>query len=366
MDSLDAAKSKPNRLAVAAIAVGASLAIAPTANAADFAGGTTTLSVNKAFAKKLKQAKTRLIAGKPAALSGGRLTLPITGGQATFGGTGTLAHGGTLTFRRGSKKLVLKEISEQLKGSTATLSGKAGARRVSLLDQQAGSRVKAAPGMVGLDGTKLPVTLSSAGAKALNKGLRVKTFVRGMKVGSLSFKADRAITFTPGSGNGRQAFDQGTAAKFGECGVSFAPIAPATGEPPSPNAPAGAFTFPLDGGTLNARTGAGEIRFAGGYRLAKGQTVADVTAPYFVMARATTGQLTGAASPLSGLRAPLGDIVSGEFKPQLDANGGTFTFAQVDIRVSQLGETFLSQVYGCTNIKAGDPFATAAGSGNVT
>lgn len=329
--------------------------IAPAADAATFAGGSTKLTLSSSFKKALSRAGIKITATAPAKVAGGRITLPITSGVATLtrGSSGNLQLGGAVTFKKGGRSLGLTKIAEVLKGSKAVLRARISGKAVDLIGQAAG-KTGPAPDFASLSGSGMRASLTSKGAAALNKAFKVKSFSAGQSAGTVSFTADREIVIAPGAGNMNFKFDPATAGAFQGCGMTVEPVAPASALPPGPGAPAGTFVFPIDGGAMNARTLKGTMAHIGGIKITKpGAQSVTMTDFAFEYPPAGAAIFTVAADVLNGSRATIGDVTGPGPAVSLTATGGTLTFKDTEVRWSGAAVALLGGFYQCTTVPQG-------------
>lgn len=335
-------------------AVLALLLVTSTAGAASFAGGTTQVTFSKSAMSALKRAGIKITAKAPAKVAGARLTLPVTSGSASLvrKSTGVLRHDGVITLKGKGRSMVMTKLAEVLAGSKATLTAGVKGKTVRLFAQS--GTTFATPGDTGLKGTRLKATLTSQGAAAMNKAFKVKAFRTGASIGTVSFSADRKIVFAPGAGNSNFKFDPNTAGAFQGCGMSVQPIAPASGLPPGPDAPAGTFVFPINGGSLNARTLKGTVAHVGGVSISKpgSQSVA-MTEFAFEYPAAGAPTFTTAADVLQGNRATIGDVTGPAPTLSLTPTGGTVTFKGTEVRWSGAAVALLDAFYQCKAVPQG-------------
>lgn len=329
--------------------------IAPAADAATFAGGSTKVALSPSFKKALSRARIKITATAPAKVARGRITLPITSGVATLtrGSSGNLQHGGSVELKKGRRSLSLTKIAEVLKGSKAVLRARVKGRAVDLIGHAAG-KTGPAPDFASLSGSGMGASLTSKGAAALNKAFKVKSFRSGQSVGTVSFSAEREIVIAPGTGNMNFKFDPATAGAFQGCGMTVEPVAPASARPPEPGAPAGTFVFPINGGAMNARTLKGTVAHIGGIKISKpgaqSVTMTDFAVEY---PPSGAGIFTVAADVLNGSRATIGDMTGPGPAVSLTATGGTLTFKDTEVRWSGAAVALLRGFYQCSTVPQG-------------
>jgi hypothetical protein len=169
--------------------------------------GTTALTLKGAAATALAQKGVTLSAVAPATAKGKTITLPVR--TATVGTAATLGHAGGLRLRAHGRSLTLPAPSLRLGGGAlgSRLTAKVGKATTTILTVDgAKRRVNAASGSVALKGAT--VRLTAAGAKAIERALKVKGLAAGA-LGTLTVDAKRASApsagggaTTPGAGGG--------------------------------------------------------------------------------------------------------------------------------------------------------------------
>lgn len=329
----------------------------PAAGAADFAGGSASVKLSPAFKQQLKSAKVTVKMSK----------LPVEDGKATLAksSAGSLELGGTIKFSRAGKSVTFTKLVQKLAGARGALSGKVKGKNKTLFSELSGKLTGPTADFATLKGSKLPALLNAKAAAALNKGLKTTVFTKNMKAGSVSFSAERELTFQPNSGTTKFVVDPRTAGGFQTCAINLAPIAPAAGAPPTPTEPAGSFSFPVNGGQFSATENAGTVSFLGGISISKtGSPTVDLTAFSFEYA-GSSPLFTAAASPLNGGRAPIADLVGGTFTRKLTATGGTVSFSGISANWNQAATSLLQAFFACSSIPAGTPIGVVSGSGTV-
>ncbi len=282
---LGRARGRMLPVAIVAAAALAMLVVAPFASAAapsPISSGTTTLTINGAFAKKMKKAGITLALVKPSKFKGNKVTFPVTGGELELPtGTGTVTHNGGLKLKWGMKSVTLKSFT--VSTATKSLSVKVGGKTL-----KAGSLAGASVARLGFGDTikAKKLKLTAAGAKALNKALtpaptKVKIKKKGKTVVKTvitkpAFKANMLLGSTltevePTSVNltptGTLTFSGATTllGKLADVGVKLETIAPTT-------AAGTVFTSPITGGTISPLgtsgvAGSGAVSSSGGLKL---------------------------------------------------------------------------------------------------
>lgn len=246
------------RLGVA-LGLTASLAVAAPAVAATtvkLSGGTTTLRLDAKTTKSLKKAGITVSAAAPGKLKSGALTFPVSAGSidpATA--KGTIDHKGGLTLKMGKKKLALTALT--LNSSKGTLSGKAGKKTVSFASVKGG---KVARDGFNTSASGFKVSVSKAGAAAINKALGVRTFKAGTALGTAAL-APKTDELAIERGTTTLTFTPELAGALQQLRVTIGAGAPATVDAN------GAVVFPITDGTLNQSTLFGTVNHAGSLSL---------------------------------------------------------------------------------------------------
>lgn len=258
--------------AVAALA--ALLALAPFASAASdpLAGGTTTITLNKGFFKRLKKAGVKVQKVSPATVKKRKATLPVSGGSLDpITGAGTVEHNGGIKFKRGKKTA---KVNFLVLASTSSLKAKVAGKNMKL------ASVKGAT--VARNGFGANVNISSLkltgkAAKKLNKKLgftgkqkKRAPFKGGKSLGS-SASETQPKTVTVTGGNASLLTDETTVKKFvlappnGHL-VKIEPISPTEAETvANPFTPV--LKFPIGGGSIAPDASSGIVQTVGGVRL---------------------------------------------------------------------------------------------------
>jgi hypothetical protein len=212
-------------LALAAALLLALLLLARAASASydPIGSGTAKLTLDKGFAKLLKQNGVRLKARKGAQVKGSVVTLTAAGGKAdpTIK-KAEIDLGGELIFAGASKAVPLTKIT--LKTQHTPVIARVGggqlkllsASRVSLDRDGFGDRLRA---------TKLKLTAKFA--QRLNKRLQLDVFAAGQLLGTLDASAQPSTLAVLPGGAATVAIDPAFAAKLKAFSTSLNPIAPA-------------------------------------------------------------------------------------------------------------------------------------------
>ena len=163
-------------LALAAIAsIGLAAQSAPALAATPEGEVAVTLRAAGKASSRLASQGVKVAATRPAARRAGKLTLPLQ--RATIGRTALLTHGGTIVFRKGSRRVTFSRLRTSL-GTQARISGRTGDEVVTLF-RLAPSRIDldAAGGTV--SGSGVTVTLTSAAARVIARRLRLRRLPAG-------------------------------------------------------------------------------------------------------------------------------------------------------------------------------------------
>jgi hypothetical protein len=247
-----------------------------SASAASFGGGTIKLDF-----KGLKGAKQ---ANKghsskntfPFAENAGVVTMTKqASGSLNVGSSST-----SITLSKGSKKLVLQSLVEKLSAGKGQITAKIGGKgkAVAFFDQASTNRVNPDSGFTQLIMSSSKMTLTKAGAAALNKAFGLKKPARGkpdlrykakQAAGTSSFTANRSLTVVGGST--ATIYDQAFVNALRNCNIELSAVAPATAVPKDPaSSPEGGAQLPINaqnGGTLTASTLIGQVNHTGGTSL---------------------------------------------------------------------------------------------------
>jgi hypothetical protein len=319
----------------------ACLAVAAPAGASTvkLAGGYTTLKLYPATAAALKSLGVNVSLVRPATVSHGGVSFPITGGRidpATA--AGVIAHQGGLVLSAGGTRVRLTSFNVRV-GAHSSLSALIGRTRVRVrifnLDT---SRARITRSGLGTHVTGVRATLTGLAARALNGAFHVHAFTAGLPFGTVSVHAVPA-QFIIQKGSTTLALDPGTAQALTMLGVSVAPIAPAS-------AGSSGIAFPITGGLVDAKTLVGQIRHSGGLELKAGSTTVDLS-NFYINVNATpdlTAQLGSArVSILSLDLSGLTEHVSGR----------TITLGGVVAKLTAGAAAALNHAFGTTALKAG-------------
>ena len=308
-----------------------------SASAATFSGGSIKLDFKQlkgvTITPKGHTAKTKTSATFPFADEAGTATL----NQQASGNLNIGRQSTSVTIKRGKKKIVLQSFVEKLKSGAGTFAGKIGGKGklIDFFSQASANRIVVDAGFTTLSMQTANMTLTKAGAAALNKafGLKGKSSLKNKaKVGTASFTANRSLVVSGGAS--QTVYDTAFYDQLKSCDITLASVPDATPIAEDPNsAPRGGVSLPIKGGsTINAVTLFGKVDHSGG-------TVLERPAP------GQPGNTTGKAGYRSelndftfdfsegqqvlssfvknlNLRSPTG-TVTGSLVPQLTDAGGT-------------------------------------------
>ncbi len=246
-------------LLVATLAL-AALTAAPVARATydPVASGVTVLRLDKDFLGLLRAHGVKLSAREGAAVRGGSLRFPVSGGR--FDPTtkkGTVEHGGTVLLQGTGPAVSLKRLQLKTTRPSSPFVVKLGGGQLKL-----GRAQRLVVGRQGFADkvTTTAVRLSAKFATRLSKRLRIRgAFKAGMLLGTAVTRADPTTVTVLGKGAAQLELDPGIAAKLDDLHVAVNPIFPA--EHP------GAFTLPIFGGKLAPGLGAGYVQLQGALEL---------------------------------------------------------------------------------------------------
>jgi hypothetical protein len=273
------------------------LAFAPFASATSdpVASGTTTVTLNKGFVKRLKQYGIKVLKVSPGKVNGRKVTLPVSGGSMDpTNGLGSLELGGGIKFKAGKKSapvntLVLDTAQSSLTGKVAGKSMKvAGVSNLTFVRNGFGVNVNVGK-----------LKLTGKAAKQLNKKLgftgqkKGKEHGKGHKRAAASkssqppFKGNQVLggSFSEtqpktvaviATGNAQLVISPVALQKLATVGPE---LPPASGEHPfavklAPVAPTQIVSlspvtaaFPISGGSMGPSATTGILQTAGGLRL---------------------------------------------------------------------------------------------------
>lgn len=149
-------------------------------------GGNATFIANPATSAALKQAGVSASAARDTAVKGSSVIMPLKSGTIVVASMiGSVRSPGSIVYKAAGKQVVFANVvvNTRLRRVSGKLNGKerVGVYQVSVNNLKQ-SRVKANTVM----GTGLSLTLTKKAAAALNGGLGVKVFKKGMKMGTLT------------------------------------------------------------------------------------------------------------------------------------------------------------------------------------
>ncbi len=276
------------------------LAFAPLAAATSdpLSSGTTTLTLNKGFAKKLKKSGVKVLKLSPGTVKGRTVTLPVSGGSLDpTNGLGTVEHSGGIKFKAGKKSASVNTLV--LETATGSLNAKVAGKAMKLASV---TGVTFARNGFGTNVSIASMKLTGKAAKQLNKKLGfsgkkksgksggkakdnkrasaskvVKPPFKGKQViGSAASETQpKTVAVVPG-GDATLALSPTALKKIKQVGPEFPP---ASGEHPfevklTPVDPTKVISlspvtaaFPISGGTMGPTAAAGILQTAGGLRL---------------------------------------------------------------------------------------------------
>lgn len=264
-----------------AVAVVAALAVlltfAPFASATSdpLASGTTSITLNKGFFKKLKKNGVKVLKVSPATVKNRKVTLPVSSGSLDpTTGAGTVEHSGGIKFKRGKRTAKVNTLV--LESATSSLKAKVAGKNMKL------ASVKGYTFSRNGFGTNVSISslkLTGKAAKQLNKKLgftgkkknksgkkvAVKPLFKGNRVlgASTSETQPKTVAVLP-SGNATLTTSLATVTKLAKVGIKIATVAPTTvaAEGPPP-----AYAFPIGGGTIAPDANGGVVQTTGGLKL---------------------------------------------------------------------------------------------------
>jgi len=263
-------RARGTMLSVVAVvaALAAFLVLAPLASAASdpLASGTTTITLNKGFFKKLKKAGVKVQKVSPATVKKRKATLPVSGGSLDpTNGAGTVEHKGGIKFKRGKKTAKINFLI--LETSTSSLKAKVAGKNMKLASVKGVTVVRNGFGAnVSISSLKL----TGKAAKQLNKKLgfkgkaKKKSPFKGGKSLGASASETQPKTVTLVGGGATLTTSLPTVAKLAKVGVTIETIAPTSVAAPGPPP---AYAFPISGGSLAPDASAGIVQTSGGLRL---------------------------------------------------------------------------------------------------
>jgi hypothetical protein len=241
-----------------AVAVLLLLGLTPVARAAydpRAAGTTTTITLDKSFARFLHQHQIQLIAELGAGRRGRRLLLPVSGGRIDpTSGRGEVEQEGVLVFEHGRRRLPFRRI--ELKAKHTPLFAKVGGNQLKVAKAKELRSRREGFG-TGLIVTGL--TLTEKVSTRLNKKLGTPdAFYEGQVLGTARARTQPLAATILDSGRATFTPDAAFLAKLDSHFVSLNPVAPAE------RAPGPTFSFPIiSGGALAPDASLGTLRTGG-------------------------------------------------------------------------------------------------------
>jgi len=241
------------------------LVLAAPAGAAQLSGGTIKVDIQPLTKKGIKATFTG--AASKSKTAG---TYALGTGNATLNAqsSGTVPfEDGSIKLTVGKKNVTLKSLKEKLSAGKGQLTAKIGTKTVAVFDEASTGKVGPVPGFKGLQLTKVNITLTKAGAAALNKGLGLKknkALKNKLKSGSSQFNAIRLLTVV--SGTASTTYDTTFYDTLkNNCDDTLGSLAPATAIPFDASHPRGGVQLPVrPGGTFRADNLQGSLVFDGG------------------------------------------------------------------------------------------------------
>jgi len=249
------------RKATVAFGIAVLLCLASGAQAAydPIGGGTTKLSLDKAFLSSLKKQGVKVSAKAPAKLKGDVITLPVSGGKEDpTTGKGEVTHEGTIVFQKGNRKVPLRAI--ELKAKRTPLFAKVGGSQLKVASTR---KLIAKREGFGQSFKATGLALTEKVATRLNKKLRTKDlFHEGQSIGSLKSQPQAQRVAILPQGQGTLIPDPQILAKFKALFVSLNPISPAE------LSPGPVLKFPIAaGGQIAPDASEGSLRLGGAIEL---------------------------------------------------------------------------------------------------
>jgi hypothetical protein len=332
---------------------------ATSASAASFANGPIKLDFKSL---KVKVASTD---ASPKTSTGGTFKFKEgLAGTATMNtqSSGSLSIGKpttSITFTHpNKKKIVLKSLVEKLSAGKGQLTGKinGSGSAVAFFDQATTNKIKVPAGFSTIEIESSKMTLTKAGAAALNKAFGLKPPAKGKKdlrykakgaVGTVSATAERTLTISGAGGESRLVYNPAFVQGLRNCGITLSAVAPGVAIPADASAPEGGVILPTSGGALNAKSLLGVIQSAGGTVLDRPEGNSQGKAKYnsplrdFVFNFGQTENILTAFVVNLTNTAPIG-TVSGTIATDLTDAGGTVSIANGSLNLSPAAATLLS------------------------
>jgi len=272
----------------------AMLAFAPFASAANdpLSSGTTTLTLNKGFFKKLKKSGVKVLKVSPGSVKGRTVSLPVSSGSLDpTTGLGTIEQSGGIKFKAGKKTAPVNTIV--LDTTTGSLNAKVAGKTMKMASVKG---VTVARNGFGANVSIGSIKLTGKAAKQLNKKLgftgKKKGKAKGHKRASVSkttqppFKGNQNL----GSATSETQPKTVTVLASGSTNLTISAsalqklkkVGPPPGETEGPFAvklslvppttivsagPPPTVAFPISGGTISPTASAGIVQTLGGLKL---------------------------------------------------------------------------------------------------
>jgi hypothetical protein len=271
-------------------ALAALLAFAPFASATSdpVASGTTSITLNKGFYKKLKKAGVKVLKVSPGKVKSRKITLGIAGGSMDpTNGLGNLELKGGLKFKRGKKQAPVKKLA--LDTAHSALTGKVANKQMKIavvaglsyarngfgVNVSVG-KLKLTNGAVKQLNKKLGYTKSKKGKKSSASASKTSSkspFKKNQVMGGASSETQPKTVAVIADGNKAELLtDEATVKKFvtpiglGGMGVEIKTASPAeteaTGNPFTPK-----LLFPIGGGSIAPDANGGTVETTGAVTL---------------------------------------------------------------------------------------------------
>jgi hypothetical protein len=340
-------------LLAATAALTACLFAAP-AGAATLSGGTIKLDIQPLTKKGIKATFT---GASPKSKTAGTYTLGFWNATLNAQPSGTAPfETGSIKLAVGKKNLTLKTLKEKLSAGKGQLTAKIGTKTVAVFDEASSGKVGPAPGFTGLNLAKSNITLTKAGAAALNKGLGLtknKALKNKFKSGSTQFNAIRLLTVVGGTGD--TTYDTAFYDKLkNDCDDTLGSLAPATAIPFDASHPRGGVHLPVKSGSLRADNLQGSFVFDGGTtqdRPAGGpqgkpeyhSTLTNIT----FSTQSNPPALLASSSDLPGPPISIGTVNGAVFTPNLTDTGGSITVSNGSLVLAEFARNALGTFAAC-------------------
>jgi hypothetical protein len=294
--------------ATLALATPAAFAQAGAANADTVAlqsRGSTSLTIDKGTAQALAKLRIAVAPVKPAKVSKGAVSFPITGGSLDPAkvAPAQINHSGGLRLSRGKTKVNLLNfrIRVDLNGAATLSAAVGGNARATIMDLDL-SKAKISRPRVGgplniaTRVSRVGVDLNRTGAAALNSAFKTTAFKRGLRVGTAVVNALPSQLIIE-SGSTALTPDDTTIGVLTGAGITPGLVEPATPQN-------GAFAFPITRSVIRADATSGTIGHTGGISLTRAPTAVTLTNFDINLGAAPTL----AASVNGGAKAAIADL----------------------------------------------------------